>query len=108
MNNIKAILVKELKNSIRQESTYRKALEELPGGALIKKEISGHHYYYLMSRSNKKVKFIYRGKISGEEIKRYDNLKQMRMNYRKSLAQVRKRISFLMKILNTKEMRAVS
>ncbi len=108
MNNIKSILVKELKNSIRQESTYRKALQELPGGALVKKEISGHHYYYLMSRSKKKVKYLYKGKISMEEIKRYDDLKQMRMSYRKSLAQVRKRISFLMKILNTKEMRAVS
>ena len=108
MNNIKNILVKELKHSIKQESTFRKALEELPGGALVKKEISGHTYYYLMSRNNKKVRFLYKGKISQEEIKRYDNLKQMRMSYRKSLTHVRKRISFLMKILNTKEMKAIS
>ena len=71
MKVIKGVLEEEFENSLRQESAYIKALDAIPAGALVEKEIKGHKYYYLIFREKGKVKFIYKGKISREEIKRY-------------------------------------
>lgn len=108
MKVIKGVLEEELENSIRQEAAYIKALNALPRGALVKKRIKGNKYYYLMLREEGKVKFIYKGKSSEEEIKKYEEAKKMRANYRKLLSQVRKQISFLRKALRAKEIRSVS
>ncbi len=108
MKVIKGVLEEELENSIRQEAAYIKALSALPAGVLVKKEIKGHSYYYLMLRKEGKVNFIYKGKISEEEIKKYEEAKKMRAKYRKLLSQVRKQMSFLRKALRAKEIRSVS
>ena len=50
-----------------------------------------------------KVKFIYRGKVSDEEIKRYREVKEYRAKYRKLLSQVKKQIRFLRSTLRGKE-----
>jgi sRNA-binding regulator protein Hfq len=108
MKVIKGVLEEELENSLRQEAAYVKALKDIPAGVLVKKEIKGHSYYYLMLREKGKVKFIYKGNISKEEIKKSDDAKKMRAKYRKLLSQTRKQISFLRKALRAKEIRAVS
>lgn len=108
MKVIKGVLEEELENSIRQEAAYIKALNAIPPGVLIKKQIKGHSYYYLMLREEGKVKFIYKGKASKEEIKKYEEAKRMRAKYRKLLSQVKKQISFLRKALRAKEIRSVS
>ncbi|HDH13179.1 MAG TPA: hypothetical protein ENG83_13450 [Nitrospirae bacterium] len=108
MKVIKGVLEEELENSIRQEAAYIKALEAIPAGVIVKKKIKGHHYYYLMLREKEKVKFIYKGKISKEEIRKYEEAKKMRAKYRKLLSEVRKQISFLRKALRAKEIRSVS
>jgi hypothetical protein len=108
MNVIKGVLKEELENSIRQEAAYCKALNELPAGVLVKKEIKGHNYYYLIMREEGKVRFIYKGKVSKDEVKRFDEAKKMRAKYRKLLSQVRKQISFLRKALRAKEIRSVA
>lgn len=105
MNVIKGVLEEELENSIRQEAAYIKALNAIPPGVIVKKKINGHIYYYLMMREKGKVKFIYKGKISKEEIKKYEEVKKMRAKYRKLLSQVKKQITFLKKALNAKEIR---
>lgn len=106
MKVIKGVLEEELENSIRQEAAYIKALNAIPPGALVKKEIKGRFYYYLMMREKGKVKFIYKGKLSKEEIKEYNEAKKLRAKYRKLLSQVRKQISFLKKALHAKEIRS--
>ncbi|MEK6589243.1 MAG: hypothetical protein AABZ11_01045 [Nitrospinota bacterium] len=106
MKVIKGVLEEELQNSIRQEAAYIKALNAIPPGSLVKKEIKGHIYYYLMMREKGKVKFIYKGKKSKEEIKGYDEAKKLRAKYRKLLSQVRKQITFLKKALHAKEIRS--
>lgn len=106
MKVIKGVLEEELENSIRQEAAYIKALNAIPPGALVKKEIKGRFYYYLMMREKGKVKFIYKGKLSKEEIKKYNEAKNLRAKYRKLLSQVRKQISFLKKALHAKEIRS--
>jgi len=108
MKVIKGVLSEKLENSLRQENAYIKVLKNIPQGALIKKKIKGHIYYYLLMRDSGKIKFIYKGKVSGEEIKKYEDAKKMRAKYRKLLSQVRKQISFLKKALRAKEIRSLS
>ena len=67
---IKGALAEELDNSLRMKKEYEMALANLPKGCLAVRKIRGHKYYYLAQRVGKKVKHIYRGKISEEEIKR--------------------------------------
>lgn len=108
MKVIKGVLEEELENSVRQEAAYIKELNAIPAGALVRKEIKGHAYYYIILREKGKVKFIYKGKISKDEVKKYEDAKEMRAKYRKLLSQVRKQISFLKKALHAKEIRSVS
>jgi len=107
MNVIKGVFEEELQNSIRMRRQYEKALNELPKGSLIKKKIKGHQYYYLAIRESNKVRFIYKGKISEEEKKRYIEAKKSRAKYRKLLSRVKKQIAFLKKALNGKEIQSM-
>jgi hypothetical protein len=108
MNVIKGVLEEELQNSIRMKRQYENALNELPKGSLVEKSIKGHKYYYLAVRKSNKVKFIYKGKISEEEKKKYMEAKELRAKYRKLLSQLNKQIVFLKKALNGKAIRSLS
>ena len=100
---IKGVLKEELENSLRMKSDYERELAKLPKGSLIKKKVKGHEYYYLLLREKGKVKFIYKGKVSDEEIKKYKEAKEYRAKYRKLLSQVKKQIRFLRSTLRGKE-----
>jgi len=100
---IKGVLAEELENSIRMKKEYEAALNKLPKGCLAIRKIRGHEYYYLVKRINKKVKYIYKGKLSSEEKKKYDETKKMRAKYRRLLSQVKKQIRFLRSSLRGKE-----
>ena len=108
MKIIKGVLEEELQNSIRMRRQYEKALSRLPKGSIVEKEIKGHRYYYLAIRESDKVKFIYKGKISEEEKKKYMEAKKLRAKYRKLLSQANKQIAFLNKALNEKAIRSLS
>jgi hypothetical protein len=108
MKVIKGVLEEELENSLRMKEQYETALKELPKGSLVEKIIRGHKYYYLAIREKNKVKFVYKGKITEEEKKRYLETKIMRAKYRKLLSQINKQISFLKKALNEKSIRTLS
>ena len=103
MRIIKSVLGEELENSLRTKREYEKALSHLPKGALVSKIIKGHKYYYLVKRIGKKIKYIYKGKISDEEKKKYDEAKKLRSKYRRLLSQVKKQIKFLKRSLRGKE-----
>jgi len=103
MGVIKGVLKEELENSLRMKSAYERELAKLPKGSLIKKKVKGHEYYYLLLRDKGKVKFIYKGKVSDEEIKKYEEAKEYRAKYRKLLSQVKKQIRFLRSALRGKE-----
>ena len=103
MGVIKGVLKEELANSLQMEKNYIRELSNLPKGSLIKKKIKGHEYYYLLFREKGKVKFIYKGKVTEEEIKIYGDAKKMRAKYRNLLSQVKKQIKFLRKTLRGKE-----
>ena len=100
---IKGVLAEELENSLRMKKEYEGALRNLPKGCLALRKIRGHQYCYLVKRVDKKVKYIYKGKFSAEEKKKYDDVKEMRAKYRKLLSQVKKQIRVLRSSLRGKE-----
>jgi len=100
---IKGVLSEELQNSLRMKKEYNNALKRLPQGCLVVKKIKGHEYYYLVIRINEKVKYIYKGKVSEEEKKKYREAKVLRAKYRNLLSQVKKQIRFLRSSLRGKE-----
>ncbi len=103
MGVIKGVLREELENSLQMKKDYERELAKLPKGSLIKKKIKGHEYYYLLLREKGKVKFIYKGKVSEEEVKKHEEAKEYRAKYRNLLSQVKKQIRFLRSTLRGKE-----
>ncbi len=103
MDAIKGVLKEELENSLQMKADYERELAKLPKGSLVKKKIKGHEYYYLLLREKGKVKFIYKGKVSKDEIRKYKEAKEYRAKYRKLLSQVKKQIKFLRSALRGKE-----
>ncbi len=108
MKIIKGILEEELKKALAVQREYEKALAALPRGVLVKKYVKGHQYCYLMTRKGGKVRFEYKGKLFGRDIKQYEQVKKDREQYRKLLADVKKRILFLQRMLKDKALRSVS
>jgi hypothetical protein len=103
MKVLKGVLKEELANSLRMKQSYERELGRLPKGSLVRKTIKDHRYYYLVVRNHGKIKFIYKGKSSGQEIEKYRQAKQYRAKYRKNLSEVKKQIRFLRSALRGKE-----
>lgn len=103
MRVIKSVLKEELANSLAMKESYERELAGRPKGSLVKKTIKGHEYYYLQLREEGKARFVYKGKLSDEEIERYEQAKQYRARYRKLLSEVKKQIKFLRTALRGKE-----
>ena len=103
MGPIKGVLKEELSNSLRMQRDYERELAKLPKGSLVKKIIKGHAYYYLVSRKDEKVRFVYKGKLSEAELRKYKEIKDGRARYRKLLAQINRQVLFLRKSLRGKE-----
>lgn len=100
---IKGILKEELQNSLQAKKDYERAMAALPKGALVRKIIRGHPYYYLAFRDGKKVRFVYKGKMSKEEIGKYKDAKKYRARYRKHISEINKQVCFLKRMLRGKE-----
>ena len=101
--SIKSVLKEELKNSVQMQKSYERELAKLPKGSLVKRNIKGHEYYYLVYREEGKVRSIYKGKVSQSEIQKYKSAKEYRAKYRKLLSQVKVQIRFLRRVLRGKE-----
>ena len=99
---IKGVLKEELANSLELEKEYEKELAKLPKGCLIKKKIKGHEYYYVEVREGEKVRFIYKGKLSKADIKKFNEVKAYREKHKKILSDIKKQIKFLRSILRGK------
>jgi len=105
MKIIKGVLEEELRKAQLAQGEYEKALSALPRGVLVKKYVKGRQSCYLMSREKGKVKFEYKGKLLGKDIKYYDAVKRDRARFRQQLSEVKKRIAFIKKTLRGKELR---
>src|SRR5208283_3026767 len=100
---IKGVLAEELRNSLRMQKGYERELKSLPSGCLAKRVIRGRAYYYLVKREGLKVVYRYKGIISPEEIKRYQDAKEKRAKYRRLLSQVKKQVRYLKGALRGKD-----
>lgn len=100
---IKGALFEELQNSLRMCKEYERALQKLPKGCLVVKNIRGREYHYLVHRAGKKIRYVYKGKVSAKEKEQYKEAKMLRAKYRKLLSQVKKQIKFLRSSLRGKE-----
>jgi hypothetical protein len=101
---IKSILKEELANSLRMKKRYEQELAELPRGSLVRRNIKGHGYYYLVSRERGKFKSIYKGKsVPSKDLKKYQEAKRLRSKYRKALSQLKRQIRYLAGALRGKE-----
>ncbi len=107
MKVIKSVLEEELKKAVLAGKDYEKTLAGLPRGVLVKKYVKGRQYCYLLSREKGKIRFEYKGKLFGKDIKYYDAVKKDRARYRTLLSEVKKRIAFITKTLRGRELRAV-
>jgi hypothetical protein len=103
MRVIKSVLKEELANSLAMKKSYERELARLPKGSLVRKTIKGHEYYYLQVREKGKVRFIYKGKLTDDEVEKHEQAKQYRAKYRKLLSEVKKQIRFLRTTLRGKE-----
>lgn len=103
MKVIKSVLKEELANSLAMKKSYERELARLPKGSLVKKKIKGHEYYYLQVREKGKVRFIYKGKLSGDEVAKYRQAGKDRAQYRRLLSELKKQIKFLRTTLRGKE-----
>lgn len=99
---IKDMLREELENSLQIKKDYEQALQAWPRGALVRKIIAGHTYYYLAHRAGKKVAFDYLGKLSADEVKKYQKARQHKKRCRERIREVNKQIRYLRKILHAK------
>jgi len=102
MKVLKGVLAEELENSLQMKKRYKQALQKLPRGSLVEKNIGGRAYYYLAFRENKKVRFVYKGRLSEVEVTRYKDAQKMRAKYRKLYREVNQQIIFLKKVLRGK------
>jgi hypothetical protein len=101
---IKSILREELENSLHMKEQYEKELAKLPKGSIVKRNIKGHEYYYLIFRENGKFISKYLGKeVSEDELERYRAAKELRAKYRSALSKLKKQIRYLKGTLRGKE-----
>ncbi len=100
---IKGLLAEELKNSLNMKKEYEAALRRLPKGCFVRKVIHGHPYYYFAERKGDKVVYRYKGNLSPEDLKKAEDIKKKRAQYRQLLSQVKKQIKFLRGSLRGKE-----
>src|ERR1700686_1712546 len=107
MKIIKGVLEEELKKAMHAQGEHEKALAALPRGVLVKKCVKGRQYCNLISREKGKVRFEYKGKPLGKDIKYYDDVKKDRARYRNLLSEVKRRIAFIEKTLHGQELHAV-
>jgi len=101
---IKGVLKEELNNSLKMKTSYERELKKLPKGSLVKKNIKGSNYYYIITRNDGKVHFSYKGKkVSEKLVEKYKNAKEYRAKYRNLLSKVKKQIKFLKGTLRGRE-----
>jgi len=100
---IKPVLREKLQNSLHMLADYEHALAKLPKGSLIRKQVKGHAYYYLVFRDGAKVRFVYKGRLAPEEIQQHKEAQKQRATYRENISRLKRQITFLRSTLRGKK-----
>ena len=96
---IKDVLKEELANSLQMADDYSRELAALPLGSLVRKNIKGRHFYYLVYRQGPKVRTRYMGRLSRAEVKQQKEKSEKRRRLKARLSQVKKQIKYLRSVL---------
>jgi hypothetical protein len=105
-NPVRGVLVEELANSVRLLKRYRQALAALPKGSLVAKKIKGGIYYYAAYRAGGKVRFEYKGKLSGDQVERLEKAASQKARYRRLIADLKEQLVFIRRALHERKRRA--
>lgn len=103
---LKDILREELQNSLQMKKRYESELRKLPRGSMIKRKIKGKEYFYQVDRKNGKFIAVYKGRASdipNKDVKRWQEIKEKRVKYRKAISQLKKQINFLNRALRARD-----
>ncbi|HWP91835.1 MAG TPA: hypothetical protein VNN20_06525 [Thermodesulfobacteriota bacterium] len=103
---LKDILREELRNSLQMKKRYESELRKLPRGSLIKRKIKGKEYFYQVDRKDGKFMAVYKGRaadIPGKDVKKWQEIKEKRVKYRKAISQLKKQINFLNRALRARD-----
>ena len=103
---LKNILREELQNSLQMKKRYESELHKLPRGSMIKRKIKGKEYFYQVDRKNGKFMAVYKGRASdipSKDVKRWQEIKEKRVKYRKAISQLKKQINFLNRALRARD-----
>ena len=105
-NPVKGVLAEELGNSNRLLRRYQQALEGLPPGSLVAKNINGNVFYYRARRVKGRLKFDYLGKLSKQEVAKFSEVKVKRAQYRRLIRDLRAQIRFIQRALHERKRRS--
>jgi len=104
-NPVRGVLRDELANALRKLASFEKVQRAQPRGSLVEKRIKGRSYFYLAFREGRKVRFVYKGKLTPNVIAQYRDLKNMRARYRSILADLRYQIAYLKRAMHERKKR---
>lgn len=107
MKVLKGILEEQLENAIQLKKDYNREISNLRHGAIIKKSVYNHDYYYQEYRNGPQIIFKYLGKLEPNQINEFLEEKHRREEYIKMVKELDMQIRFLKKALKAKEMRNV-
>jgi len=93
---IYGVLKEEYDRMLEKKNDYEKKLNELPKGSLVKKQINGHSYNYLMFRENKKVITKY---IKKENFDTVQEQLDRRKKIKKSLKSINDDLKIIKKVV---------
>jgi hypothetical protein len=93
---IYGVLKEEYDRMLEKKNDYEKKLNDLPKGALVKKQINGRSYNYLIFRENKKVITKY---IKKENFDTVQEQLERRKKIKKSLKSINDDLKIIKKVV---------
>lgn len=103
MEILNSVLKEELNRLKELKKKYEQEISKFPKGCLIKKEIKGHAYYYLNYRGGDKAYFEYMGKLSKDDLEKWERKIRDRNKFRNLNMQAKNDIKKLEKMVYGKK-----
>jgi hypothetical protein len=100
---IQETVQEELENTLKTLQRCKEELDALPKGCLRKRMVQGQEYFYRVFREGAKVKYVYLGKLSEEQINVHNESRLKRKTYKEAIKELNQRIDYLKRILKVKE-----
>lgn len=96
---VRSILEEELSRVKSLRKKYEEKIAEFPPGYLLARGAEGKKFFYLSYREGDRIKQVYLGKLSDEEIKKYKEQMKLKKQLREQLKETKQNIQYLEKLL---------